>query len=147
MSDPELTRRLRGYFHRQINWFQVMLQDMKNLQERLDEADLDTILEKEAAHRREMTAFEEENRLLLRDWTQSTDLSGEERAEIQDLAAQAETLGREASKAYDAALAAVEEQLGEVRRSLGEVQQGRRTMRKYEAGEPDAGSDYLDRQA
>ncbi|MFO7776282.1 MAG: hypothetical protein R6W89_10825 [Candidatus Hydrogenedentota bacterium] len=148
MADPELTRRLRDYFNRQIQWLQIRLEEMENLRRRLDEHGLEPVLETEARRQRETAAFEEENRLLLREWTQSTALSSSERAEIQDLAAQSQALGEKLSKAYDTAAAELETQVAETRQALGEVLRGRRTLQKYGNSETssDPGSDFLDRQ-
>ena len=148
MADPELTRRLRDYFNRQIPWLQTRVEEMRNLRGRLDEYGLEPVLETEARRQREMAAFEEENRLLLREWSQSTAVSSSERAEIRELAARSQALGEELSKAYDTAAAEMETQLGETRQALGEVLRGRRTLQKYGNSETssDPGSDFLDRQ-
>lgn len=148
MPDPELTRRLRDYFTRQIHWLQTRLEEMENLHGRLDEYGLEPVLETEARRQREMAAFEEENRLLLREWSQSTAVSSSERAEIRELAAQSQALGEALSNVYDTAAAEMETQRAEVRQSLGEVLRGRRTMQKYGNSETssDPGSDFLDRQ-
>jgi len=148
MADPELTRRLRDYFNRQIPWLQTRVEEMRNLHARLNEQGLESVTETETRRQQEMAAFEEENRLLLREWSQSTAVSSSERAEIEALAERSQALREELSKAYATAAAEMETQLGEVRQSLGEVLRGRRTMQKYGNSETsnDPGSDFLDRQ-
>ncbi len=148
MADPELTRRLRDYFNRQIPWLQTRVEEMRNLQARLDEQGLESVTETETRRQQEMAAFEEENRLLLREWSQSTAVSSSERAEIEALAERSQALGEELANLYDAAVAGMETQREDVRRSLGEVLRGRRTVRKYGNSESisDLGSDFLDRQ-
>ncbi|MFP4172084.1 MAG: hypothetical protein ACLFV4_04145 [Candidatus Hydrogenedentota bacterium] len=148
MADPELTRRLRDYFTRQIQWLQIRMEEMENLRSRLDEHGLEPVLETEARRQRELAVFEEENRLLLREWAQSTALSSSERAEIQDLAAQSQALGEKLSNAYDTAEAEMQTQAAETREALGKVIRGRRTLEKYGNSETSSypGSDFLDRQ-
>ena len=145
MPDPQLTQRMRDYFNRQIAWFNQTLEELQQLEEAVDGSELEAYVARQRAHGQTTAALAQEFELLQREWACAANLSEEERIEVNALAAEAEKLSAVMSERFDAAAAAVDARLREVRDAIDELNRGRGAMRKYGGDDPDAG--YFDREA
>ncbi len=145
MPNPELTRRMRNYFQRQIAWFNQMLDELQQVEEAVDDSELEAYAARQQAHSQTMATLAREFELLQREWGSATDLSEDERAEIRALATEAEKLSVEMAKRCNNAAAALQDRLKELRVTIDELSRGRGMMRKYSADDP--GADYFDREA
>lgn len=145
-SAPELVTRLTDYFTRQIAWLQHVLSEFDHFEHALNAPELEALAEQQRVHECQLEQFAREQRGLLHEWQQATELPEPDRQAVKALAAQAKQLTDQLTLAYDHAMKTVEKMKARRTRSAQALQRGRGMLDKYRPG-GDLDPGFIDRKA
>ena len=145
-SAPELVPRLTNYFTRQIAWLQNVLSEFDHFEHALNEPELEALAERQRTREHQLEQFAREQRGLLHEWQQTTDLPETDRQAVKALAAQAKQLTDQLTLTYESAMKTVEQMKTRRTHSVQTLQRGRGMLDKYRPG-GDLDPGFIDRKA
>ena len=146
LASAGIVARMKDYFERQLAWFEVMRDEIAEVETGIDPDQIEHLLETDSARVQSSKDLEREFLALKSEWDRTDAIPDREVEDVKVLAREAERLANELQQSIERAAEQAGTDAATLRDRIGELRQGRDWLGKYRPdASPDAG--ILDQRA